>query len=250
MKGVLLLNENLVNFFEIIKNGKYGINSMIEFFTELSHAAFANEHIVALNAWFTEILTPVLQYVPFVFLALWAVVWLFGKRLIGFFRFLAFFLTGLVLGTYYLSSPVGNYFPEVPGIAVGVAVGLALGALGVVLYYALYTVVAGYGTYLLCISGMILPEIKGNYLVALIVAIVVLVLLLVIHGFVERFGLSFLGAYFMLYIVVHCIYDFTAPVLGFLPIPAGFEWTVLLASALVLALPGYVLQYKMKKQKY
>ncbi len=245
------MNETLISFFEFIKNGAYGFEPIVAFFTELWKAAFANEHIVSMNSWFSGILTPVLPYVPYAFIALWAIVWLFGKRIFGFLRFLAFFLAGFVLGIYYLSAPVITHFPAVPGWVVGLAVGLAIGALGKILYYVLYAVVAGYGSYLLCISGMILPEIKGNYVVGLIVAAVVLVLMLVIHNFVERFGTAFLGAYFMLFIVVKSIFDFTVPVLAFLPfIPAGYEWTVLVGSALILALPGFIVQQKMKKRKY
>ncbi len=245
------MNESLISFFEIIKNGTYGFDSVLAFFTELWKLAFANEHIVSMNAWFSGILTPVLSYVPYFFIALWLVVWLFGKRLFGFFRFVAFFLVGYVLGIYYLSVPFAVHFPAIPGWAVGLVIGLALGALSPILYYVLYAVVAGYGSYLLCISGTILPEIKGNYVVGLIVAAVALILLLVIHNFVERFGTAFLGAYFMLYIVIHCIFDFTVPVLVFLPIiPAGYEWTVLVGSAFILAIPGFFVQQKMKKKKY
>ncbi len=245
------MNESLISFFEIVKNGTYGFESMLAFFTELWTAAFANEHIVSVNSWFSGILAPVLPYVSYFFIALWAVVWLFGKRLFGFFRFLALFLVGFVLGIYYLATPVLTHFPAVPGWVVGLVVGLALGALGKILYYPIYAVVAGYGSYLLCISGMILPEIKGNYIVGLIVAVVALVLLLVIHNFVERFGTAFLGAYFMLFIVVKGIFDFTVPVLALLTfIPAGFEWTVLVGSAFILAIPGFIVQQKMKKRKY
>lgn len=245
------MNESIANIFEIIKSGKYGFESMIAFFTDLWKSAIANEHIVSVNEWFGDVLAPVLPYLFYFFLGFFGVVWLFGKRLFGFFRFIAFFLVGFVLGIYYLGTPVITHFPSVPAWVVGITVGLVLGLLGRVLYYLVYGVVAGYGTYLLCVSGMLLPEIKGNYTVGLIVSAVVLVLLLVIHGFVERFGTAFLGAYCMLYIVVHFIYDFTAPVLTFLAfIPEGFEWTVLVGSAFILAIPGFAVQQKMKKKKY
>ena len=251
LKGVSFVSESFLSVLEIIKNGTYGFESIYAFILELCRAAFTNEHIVTMNAWFTGILAPVLTYVPYVFIAFWAVVWLFGKRLSDFFCFLAFFLTGFVLGIYYLSAPVAVHFPEIPGWAVGLAVGIALGLLQKVLFYLVYSVTVGYGAYLACVSGIILPEIKGNYIVGLIVAAVSLVLFLVIHNWVERFGSAFLGAYFMLYIVVHCVYDFTALVLGYAPfIPAGFEWTVLVGSAFILAIPGFIVQQKMKKTKY
>ena len=245
------MNESLMSFFEIIKNGTYGFESISAFITELCKAAFTNEHIVTMDAWFKGILQPVLAYIPYVFIALWAVVWLFGKRLFKLIRFIAFFLAGFVLGIYYLSGPVLTHFPDVPGWAVGLAVGLVLAVLSPILYYALYSVVVVYGTYLLCISGVLLIELKGNYAVGLIVAAVALLLFLVIHNFVERFGTAFLGAYFMLYIVVKTVYDFTAPVLQVATfIPAGYEWTVLVGSALILSLFGLFVQQKTKKKKY
>lgn len=245
------MNETLTSFFEIIKNGTYGFESISAFVTELWKAAFANEHIVTVNSWVTEILSPIIAYLPYVFIALWAIVWLFGKRLFPFFRFVAFFLAGYVLGIYYLATPVLTHFPTVPGWAVGLAVGLVLGVLAPILYYALYSVVVGYGTYLLCISGVLLIELKGNHVVGLIVAAVALLLFLVIHNFVERFGTAFLGAYFMLFIVVRNIYDFTAPVLQVATfIPEGYEWTVLVGSALILSLFGLFVQQKTKKRKY
>ena len=157
------MNESLMSFFEIIKNGTYGFDSITAFITELCKAAFANEHIVNMDAWFRGILTPILPYMAYIFLALWALVWLFGKRLFKLIRFIAFFLAGFVLGIYYLADPVLTHFPDIPGWAVGVAVGLVLAVLAPILYYIVYSVVVGYGTYLLCISGVLLIEFKGNY---------------------------------------------------------------------------------------
>ncbi|MBR5448401.1 MAG: hypothetical protein IKV43_00295, partial [Clostridia bacterium] len=189
--------------------------------------------------------------IAYIFIALWAVVWLFGKRLLGFLRFLAFTLAGFVLGIYYLADPVLTHFPVIPGWVVGVVVGLALGLLAPVLYYALYSIVVGYGTYQLCISGTILIEFKDNYAVGLIIAVVALLLFLVIHNFVERLGTAYLGAYFMLFIVVRTFYDFTAPVLKIATfIPAGFEWTVLAGTAFIISLFGLFVQQKTKKRKY
>ena len=245
------MNESLASFFEIIKNGTYGFESIIAFITDLCKAAFTNGHITAVDAWFRGILAPVLPYMAYIFLGLWAVIWLFGKRLLKIIRFIAFFLAGFVLGIYYLADPVLTYYPEIPGWAVGLFIGLAIAVLSPILYYALYSVVVGYGTYLLCISGILLIELKGNYAVALIVAAVALVLFLVIHNFVERLGTAFLGAYFMLYIVANSIYDFTAPVLQVATfIPEGYEWTVLIGSAAILSLVGLFVQQKTKKKKY
>ena len=245
------MNESLISFFEIIKNGTYGFESITAFITELCKAAFANGHIVSMNAWFTEILTPVLPYMAYIFLALWALVWLFGKRLFKLIRFIAFFLAGFVLGIYYLADPFLTHFPDVPGWAVGVGVGLALAVLAPILYYAVYSVVVGYGTYLLCISGVLLIEFKGNYTIALIVAVIALLLFLVIHNFVERLGTAFLGAYFMLYILANSIFDFITPVLQVAPfIPEGYEWTVLIGASAILSLFGLFVQQKTKKRKY
>ena len=245
------MNESLMSFFEIIKNGTYGFESITAFITELCKAAFANTHIVSMDAWFREILAPVIPYMAYIFLGLWAAVWLFGKRLLKIIRFIAFFLAGFVLGIYYLAEPVIAYYPDVPGWAVGVVIGLALAALGPILYYALYSVVVGYGTYLLCISGVLLIELKGNYTIALIVAAIALLLFLVIHAFVERLGTAFLGAYFMLYIVANCIFDFVTPVLRVATfIPAGYEWTVLIGASAILSLFGLFVQQKTKKRKY
>ncbi len=249
-RGVIL-NENLVSFFEVVKNGTYGFESIFAFLSDLFNSALTHEHVVSVNSWFSGILAPVLDYVAYAFIAIWAIVWLFGKHLLNVIRFFAFFLAGFLLGIYYFSTPVINHFPAIPGWVVGVCVGLALAVLGKILYYAVYSVVAGYGTYLLCVSGTLLPEIKGNCMVALIVAVIALIFLLVIHNFVERFGTAYLGAYFMIYIVVRTFYDFVTPVANALSfIPDGFEWTVLLVAALILALPGYAVQHKMRKRKY
>ena len=245
------MNGNVVSFFEAVRNGTYGFEPIFEFLTDLFRSSLANEHIASVNSWFSGILAPVLAYASYAFLVIWAIIWLFGKRILNVIRFFALFLAGFVLGIYYLSTPVINHFPAIPGWVVGLSVGLALATLGKLLYFALYSVVGGYGTYLLCIGGIILPEIKGNYMVALIVSVIALILLLVIHGFVERFGTALLGAYFMLYIVVNSFYDFVTPIANALSfISSGKEWVVLLAAAFILALPGFALQQKMKKTKY
>lgn len=236
------MTEASMTFFDVIKNGTYGFEQISAYLVGLWNSIFASEHISAMLGWVNTALATVLPYLPYALLAIYALVLLFGQRLLGVIRFVVFLLAGFLLGTYYLATPVATLIPGIPAWAVGLTVGLLLAALGKVLYFVLYAVVAGYGTYLVCITGTVLTEIAGNYVVALIVAAIAVVLVFVLRGFIERYGTAFLGAYGILF-VVRGWYDFTA----FIP---GFEWAVLLGSSAVLAILGCVVQGHVKKKKY
>lgn len=230
--------EAFNSFFDVIKNGTYGFNELFAFLSQLWTNVFSNEHIVVIT---DSVNSVVGSFLPFVLLGVYAAVLLFGKRIFGVVRFVAFFLVGFFLGTYYLADAVMGFFPSIPAFVVGTLIGLTLGVLSKPIYYVLYTVVACYGTYLLCISGTVLPELRGNYVVALIIAAIALTLAFVLRGFIERFGTAFLGAYGIA-VVVRDFFDFTA----FVP---GYEWAVLLGAALFVAAFGYVFQFSTRKKR-
>ena len=228
--------------FDALKNGTYGFQQIFAYLVELWNTIFASEHISVMMEWYKTTVAPFAQYVPYVLVGIYALVLLFGQRLLGVIRFVGFLLVGFVLGTYYLATPVASFFPQLPPWAVGLIVGVVCAFLGKILYHVFYTVIAGYGMYLVCITGMVLPEIKGNYVVALIVAAIAIVLAYVLRGFIERFGTAFAGAYGVLFLV-RGWYDFTT----FVP---GYETWVLLGASAVVAILGYLVQNSIKKKKY
>ena len=236
------MSEQFTAFFDTVKNGTFGFEQIFAYIAELWASILANEHIVGVTEWINTTLAAVLPFLPYILLGVYAILLLFGKRLFSLVRFIAFFLAGFVLGVYYLAPIVIGYFASIPAFVVGIVVGLLAAVLGKLLYYVAYSVAVGYSVYLLCVSGMVIAEIAGNYLVGAIVAGIALVLALVLHNIIERLGTAFLGAYGILGIVKGW-YDFTTLV-------PGYEWAVMLGATAVLALIGFAVQQATRKKKY
>jgi len=236
------MGEAFTTFLDTVKNGEFGFDKIFAFIADLWASIFANEHIIETMDWINSIIAVVVPYLPYILIALSAILLLFGKRLFGLLQFLTFFVVGYLLGVFYLTDLVVGFIPSIPAFAIGLAVGLVAAVLGRLLYIIAYIVCAGYSVYLVCISGMVLPEIAGNYMVALIVAAIAIVLALLLRKIIERLGTAFLGALGIL-TIVRSWYDFTALV-------PGQEVLVFYVACGVLALIGFAVQQATRKKKY
>ncbi len=236
------MGEAFMNFFEMVKNASYGFMDIINGVVGLWADICANQHIVVLRDCITPYLDMVAAYLPFILLALYAVVAFFGERLFGILRFLSFFATGFILGVYWLSPLVLEIIPTLPTWVIGTVAGIVAAVLSKALYFIALVVVAGYSAYLVSMSGMVLPSIAGNYIVGIIVMAVAVVLVIVLRKFIARFGTAMLGG-FGIATVVRGWYDYTT-----LSPFVGREWLGVLVATLIVALIGFAVQHKIRER--
>ena len=201
----------------------------------------AEEHFGRLLGIMNGYLESVAAYIPFVLLALYALLVLFGKKLFPLVRFLAFFSVGFALGVYFLSGLVLGMIPTMPTWVIGVVIGIVAGVLSKLLYILAYIAAGAYSVYFVCYTALI-PALEGvtggNMTTSVVVAGVAVILLLVLRKYVEMLGTAMLGG-FGIATVVRTWYDFTT-----ISVFVGREWLGMLAATLVIALVGFVIQFK------
>lgn len=230
-----------MTFFNSIKDAAYSFTDIFAFFAGLWQEVMTSEGVSGILSIVDTALAAILPFLPFIYLALGVVVLFFGQRLLGVLRFLAVFFVGFVAGVYYL-APIITFIPNLPPWVVGLVVGIVAAVLSKLVYFLAYIVCAFYSVYLVCMTGLVVPEIAGNYIVALIVAGIALILALLLKKIIERVGTAFLGGY-AIASVVKGWYDFTS-----LEVFAGYEWLVMLSATLLLTLIGFIVQQKTRRR--
>ena len=231
-----------MNFFEMVKNASYGFMDIINGVIWLWGNICANQHIVVLRDCITPYLDLVAPYLPYILIVLYAAVALFGEKLFGILRFLSFFATGFILGVYWLTPLVLAIIPTLPTWVIGTVAGVVAAVLSKALYFLALAVCAGYSVYLVCMSGMLLPSIAGNYTIGLVAAGVAILLVILLRKYVARIGTAMLGG-FGVACVVRRWYDYTT-----LEPFVGQEWLGVLVATLIVALIGFAVQQKNRER--
>ena len=232
-------------FFNCIKEAKFTFDviwqAIVSFFTDV----FNGPDVSAVWNGFLDAVSSIYTVVLICAIVLSLVMALFGRKLIGVIKFLAFFLLGFLLGAHLLTPLLP---PEValPGWIIGIVSALVLGVLSRFAYIAVYVIAFGYSAYVLTYHGFLLtPDpVYSNTraLVSLGVAILVIVLLLVFKRFVEMLGTSVLGSWLAVTALIN-LYDFTA-----WPVFDGAEWLASLIFTGIVALLTFIFQVKTRRR--
>ena len=232
-------------FINCIKEARFTFDviwqAIVSFFTDV----LQSPDVSAVWNGFLDLIAPVFNIALICGIVLSLVIALFGKKLIGVIKFLAFFALGFLLGAHYLTPLLP---PEIalPGWIVGIVSALILGVLSRFIYIAVYVASVGYSAYLLTYHGFLLtpnPEYTNTRaLVSLGVALVIIVLLLVFKKYVEMLGTAALGSFLAVTALVR-IYDFTA-----WPLFDGIEWLASLIVMGVLTLITFIFQVKTRRR--
>lgn len=232
-------------FINCIKEARFTFDviwqAIVSFFTDV----FAGPDVSAVWNGFLNLIGPVFRIALICGMVLALVMALFGKKLIGVVKFLAFFALGFLLGAHLLTPLLP---PEValPGWIIGIVSALILGVLSRFAYIAVYVIAFGYSAYVLTYHGfMLTPDpVYSNTraLVSLGVALVLVVLLLVFKKYVEMLGTAALGSFLAVTALVR-IYDFTA-----WPVFDGIEWLASLIVMGVLTLITFTFQVKTRRR--
>ena len=231
-----------MEFFEKVSTASFGFAEIGAMVNDFIASLFSNGHFAPLWAtlWgYLEVITP---YIPFILIALYAIVAFFGKKLFSILRFLAFFAVGFALGVYFLSDMILAILP-IPTWVIGLVVGIVAAVLSKLLYVLALAVAAGYSVYLLCYAPII-PFLEGltwgNWMFSLGAAAVVVLIVFLLRKYVEMLGTAALGGYGIA-VVVRGLYDFPA----LLP---GYEWAVMLGATALIALLGFIVQFRMRER--
>jgi hypothetical protein len=174
------------------------------------------------------------------------VVALFGKKMIGFLKFVFFFVIGFALGTHLL-TPIISEAVEIPGWIVGTVVALVSAVLYRFLYIVLYSAVAGYGMYILAYHGFYIQG-ESNYsngkaIGCLVAAAIAIAVALIFKKYIEMIGTAVLGGWLSSWIIANFVYNFTT-----FPIFGGITWVAILVPAVIIAALGAVVQIKTRRR--
>lgn len=233
------------DFFASVKEAKFGFDVIWEFIVSLYYEITANPDISVIWNGLMNGMEPARSIIMTVLVILSVVVALFGKKMIGFLKFLFFFIVGFALGTHLLAPLLPPEF-TIPAWIIGLIIAIVAGVLYRFLYIALYSVTVGYGAYILFYNGFYLSEAPtftvGKALLCLALAAVVLVIAFVFKKFIEMIGTAALGGWLASSLFATEIYDFTK-----WSIFGNAQWVGILVPTMIIGILGAFIQIKTRR---
>ena len=226
-------------------SASYSLADIIDKLKSFALGVLANENVAPIWGMVKGAFESFRPYLVYMFLALFVVVALFGKKLLPLIRFAAFFVVGFALGVYFLTPYVHVVLPTLPAVAVGAVTGVVAALISKLLYLLCLVGVVGYDTYYICYIAMIpfLETVtKGSTKLSLLAAAGVVVLVLLLRKYFEMLVLSLAGAWGIVTIVKR-FYDFTA-----LSVFDGYEMIVNLAAIAVVGVVCFIFQFKTRRR--
>lgn len=230
-----------MDFFNKVLAAEYDFDAIGQFFKNLFNGSFTGK-VEELWDKLWGMASVIHPFVGYIFLALALVQLLFGKRLLGFQKFIGAFAVGYAASVVYLVPVLADLIPALAdfGWIVGIVVGIIAILLRKILYMAVYIVAFAYIPYYLLYSGEIVAATKGQLIIAAAAAAVIVILAIVLRKWVEMLGLSALGAY--------CItktLDVKFGVIDMIPMDGMLVGLIILG---VLTLIGFIIQVKTRKR--
>ncbi len=233
--------EQIGAFFASVVHAEFTFESIGEFFRSTFGAMAQSPSVSYIWNGITSALSGISAVVPFIIILLSIVEILCGKRILNFQKFLFCVLIGYCVGATYI-SPLINQIFTLPDYISGAVIAIVAAVLCKFIYVLFYVLAAGYTGYLLSFSGLYIeflaPITKGNYFIAIVIAAAFIVLALVLRKYLEMFGTSVLGGYFLSKSII-ALFDYRA--LGFL---GEFGWVAELVLILLVGVLGFIFQYK------
>lgn len=233
--------EDKMEFFNKVLAAEFDLNAIGQFFKNLYNGSFTGK-IEELWDKLWGMVSVIHPFVGYLLLALALVELLFGKRLLGFQRFIGVFAVGFAACTVYLLPVLEELIPALAdfGWIVSIVVGLIAVLLRKLIYILVYIAAFAYIPYYLVYSGALLPAFGGNLIYAGAAAGAVVLVALLLRKWVETLGLAALGAF-----CVTKILDVKFGVVDMIP----FDGMIVgLAIVGVLTLIGFIFQVKTRKR--
>lgn len=238
--------SNFQEFLTCVREAQFTFTGLRDWIVSLFTSVRQTEVISGCIDTVLSYIATVQWLVPWVLIALSAVLCLFGKRLMALVRFLGCFVLGFVGGVNYL-APLIRQAVEIPAWVVGIVIGVVAAVLSKYLYYLLVAVGCGYSMYILCYRGEALPFLTqytaGNMVACLVVMAVTLILLFVLLRFVEMAATAAAGSALILLTVSRMLFNYLE--VAFIAENPALWNGVFIA---VLALIGFAVQVKTRKR--
>jgi len=237
---------NFSEFFTCVKEARFSFKYIWDAIVSLYYDITMNPDISAIWEAMMGSIQSIYKLVMTLLAVGCVIVALFGKKMIGFLKFLFFFVVGFALGTHLL-TPVISEAVEIPGWIVGTVVALVAAVLYRFLYIVLYSVTAGYGMYILAYHGFYLQGesaySNAKAISCLIAAVVIVVIAIIFKKYIEMLGTAALGGWLASWIFANFVYNFTT-----FPIFGGITWVAILVPAVIIAAIGAVVQIKTRRR--
>jgi hypothetical protein len=186
---------------------------------------------------------PYQAYIPFVLIALGAIILFMGRRFFNVFKFIACFVVGYVVGAVVLTPMISTVLPVEASI-IGISVGVLFGVLSQVIYVVAIGGGVGLLTYTL-VADAAIAELgaldEDGMMICLGIAVAVTIIAFVVLKYFEMGVTAIIGAYLLSMGIVSGVFDFT------LLFP-GNEILVELIAVVVIALIGFIVQVKTRKR--
>jgi hypothetical protein len=227
-------------------NGQITFGDAGKIFTDLFTGMFTHENFTSLWSIVEGYLDMAGIFVTVGLLVLSLIQVFFGRKLIGFQKFIFFLTLGFVAGATILQPVLSDVGMNIAPWIVGAIIGIIAALFSKFLYLVCYIFLAGYATYMICMGGQLLPEAivsftQGNMIVSLVAVAVVLVLVLLLRKWIEMLGTAALGGW----CVSMCISTLAMNLVSVeIPAIAGY---VILG---VFALFGFISQAKSRRRRY
>lgn len=232
-------------FLESLLSGEFDFSALGQFFANINHSIMANSDLMGIwNAMLTATAS-ITMVVPIIFIALGAIEWLFGKKLIPLQRFLLCAAVGYICGVLYISPLINGIF-SLPSYISGAVVGLVAAVLCKFMYYVAYAGAAAYSVYIVSINGIIpfLSDFtEGNHMIALVAAAVAVIIAFILRKYIEMLGTAILGAFIISKAVNSNYFDYTA-----LEFFGDMGWIAELAVIGAVGLIGFIIQIKTRRR--
>lgn len=192
---------------------------------------------------------------PFVGLALCAILILFGKKTLPFFKVVVCFVAGFFATEYFLipllqeKLNIGFLQNAIVGYAISAVVAVLCAFLAKFIYILAYAGAFGGGVFAALYLGLVVTklgsiEIKGNYIIAGVAGVVVAVLAFLLRKFIEKLATAGVGAVGLYLILTRNILGAATyeKLIGFLP--ANLQGYVKFVVIGVLTIVGLIVQIK------
>ena len=225
---------------------RFSFSYLWEQVVELYQSVTANGDVLSIWDSLKNFASSFLGAIPYILMALGAIVLLFGKKIGGLVKFSGFFILGFFLGVHFLAPVIPEEIPIAPWV-VGLIVATISGVLSKLLFISVYSAAVLYSVYRLCYHGFFFDNqhefALGKALTALAVAAIVLILTLILFKFVEMLLFSAFGAWMITSGFAIGIID-----LGSVPKLGANSWILEVSVMGLIALLGFIFQVRTRRR--
>lgn len=235
------------DFLNSLSDGCFDFSELWKWVSDLYYDITKTSDIKAIWDALMEFLEPMYFLVVLLTLAFCLSLSFFGQRLMPVLKFIALFVVGFVLGVYYF-PPALDGLIEIPDWLCGLLLALVVSVLYRILYAGFVTLAVAYCTYTVCYSGFFIAQ-GGDEKVSipLVIFSTVIAILSVIISFyflkyIEMVATAIIGAYLFSFYLRIFIFNYKA-----LPAFESDPWVAAFIITLVIALPAFFVQFKLRK---